>query len=388
MATGRYWPYDEVELLWDESLPESIVISSPWLTVRANIDGADHQRVDRLVQKFSDQAIGLEDADDLNWFFSSFGKYPLSYLLPKERDERNDTHVVESDDLNFEDPRNLLQSLLGQRSLSAEMKTALGRVAEDLSSKQWTWDVDSALAFSRAASGGHDPESLFSISRRFHLLNDVECNRTGELLEYVKSLSARPELFAYASAMVIRQNHYITEQCESVLRAALPSSQGASEEVLEFMSAEAGHDQILRKALDSLNFNKDELPVLSSVVILMEVFRAIGQRNLLAFSMVVDVFERTSYKATDPVADLLHEGGASIAAEQLEAHRHINDAGGHENVAVGFLAHMKNVSGNYGGEAIRLAELLTLVIHMMSPATIDSIKSYRSLKKSDSMAIA
>lgn len=62
------------------------------------------------------------------------------------------------------------------------------------------------------------------------------------------------------------------------------------------------------------------------------------------------------------------------AAAKIETHREINDMGGHENVAVEFLSHMKAVKEDYAQEAVRLAELLTIVIHFISLEILDEIK--------------
>jgi hypothetical protein len=106
----------------------------------------------------------------------------------------------------------------------------------------------------------------------------------------------------------------------------------------------------------------------------MEVFRDSAARNLLAFAMVTDIFERTSYRDEDPLASVLREGGLSTAARQFDLHRDINDAGGHENVALEFLNYMKPISSEYAAEALRFAELATLVIHQLSAETLERLK--------------
>ncbi|MBN8539826.1 MAG: hypothetical protein J0L82_05525 [Deltaproteobacteria bacterium] len=101
----------------------------------------------------------------------------------------------------------------------------------------------------------------------------------------------------------------------------------------------------------------------------------VAERNLLAFSMVVDIFERTDYQDTDPMSALLNAGGETAAGKQIDIHREINDAGEHENIALGFLAHMAPVDEAYAREALRLAELTTLVIHGLSVETLRTLQS-------------
>lgn len=217
---------------------------------------------------------------------------------------------------------------------------------------------------------GYDPESLFSISRRFHLLNDIENNKTAELLEFMSTLQKGSPEFNKISAVVMRQNHYITENCEKVLSAALPLAQSAEPAVSGFIRAEAGHDKILAKALRALGTDAQSVPVLDCVTSLMELFHLAAKRNFLAFSMIVDIFERTSYRSEDPFAKVLQEGGAKAAASQIEVHREINDFGGHENIAIEFLKDMGPVSEEYATEALRLTELVTQVVHSISKDTL------------------
>ena len=62
------------------------------------------------------------------------------------------------------------------------------------------------------------------------------------------------------------------------------------------------------------------------------------------------------------------------AGHQMDIHREINDSGGHENIALGFLKNMKPVSESYASEALFFAELATLVIHQVSAQTLKHIK--------------
>ena len=353
----RYWPYDEVKA--SREAGAKFVISAPWLSFQFDVASTDVNRAEQIATKISAGLISASDLDDLNWLFSSLAAYPFAYILPRPSAFGSDQHDLPSN-LNLNSPRETL--------------TALGINSAVGSSKDWTWDTEAALEFSKTESG-FDPETLFSVARRFHLLNDIENNKTAELLEYMGQLPKNSAQFRENSALIMRQNHYITEKCELVLSAAIPLAQQAHTAIKDFIQAEKGHDKILQRALASLGADAQQVPVLDCVNVLMELFHVIAKRNLLAFSMVVDIFERTSYHGNDPFAKVLHEGGENAAASQIDLHRDINDSGGHENVAVEFLKDMRPVSQEYAVEALRLAELLTQVIHLISADTLTRFKN-------------
>ena len=364
-----FWPYDEVSVAKDRD-SQAVVLSTPWLKIRLTLPVEHIARAQNFFEKLNSGLLSGADLGDVNWFFSSLAEYPLTYTLPRAEVSGLDQHEVLDSTLNFQSPTELLLSLTASaRERETVIKVALQRLPAG-----WTWDRQAALDFSRN-SQGIDPVTLFSIARRFHLLNDLEWNRTAEMLEFVQNLKNQPEAFRQASALVLRQNHYITQQCESVLREALPIAQSAEAEVLEFIRAESGHDRILAKALKSLGIEPEQVTALPVTKTLMEVFRFVAKRNLLAFAMIVDIFERTSYREEDPVTTVLKEGGEQVAARQIDIHREINDMGGHENVAAEFLNSMAAVNEAYAHEALLLAELATLVMHQVSAETLDVLKA-------------
>lgn len=357
----KLWPYDEVTVARSENSPSGFVVSAPWLSVQFDVAPEHLEKAQAVINKIAAGSVAAEDLAELSWFFGAVTSYPFCYSLPRHEVFGKDLHQQLTQPLDMSSPKNLLFNMTKQPHM-------------DVLSENWTWDTEAALGFCQT-EGGYDPESLFSVARRFHLLNDLESNKTAELLEYLAGLEKKSALFRDTSALVMRQNHYITEKCEEVLSAALPLAQTAQDEVKAFIRAESGHDKILKKALFSMGLEAKEVPVLDCVTVLMELFRTIAARNFLAFSMVVDIFERSSYTSEDPFANVLKSGGHDVAATQIAAHREINDMGGHENVAVGFLQHMQPVSAEYAVEALRLAELLTQVIHSISKDTLTKAKS-------------
>lgn len=365
----KYWPYDEVTVSKDIGSESGFILATPWLKIRLNLPVEHVARAESFVNKLNQGLLTGHDLDDVNWFFSNLATYPLAYILPRVEIEGLDSHEIQNSNLNLTSPQELILSLTQKSSEFASISV----FAQKRLTRPWTWDIDAALQFSHT-NQKYDPQSLFSIARRFHLLNDIESNVTAKVLQTVQNLKSNPEKFRKASALVLRQNHYITEQCESVLSEALKISKNATEDVQNFIQAESGHDKILAKAVSSLGVSPEETPVLSSAIALMEVFRFVAQRNLLAFAMVVDIFERTSYQDVDPMAKVLNDGGESVAGRQIDIHRDINDSGGHENVALDFISNMQAVDESYAREALQLSELATLVIHQLSPETIDIIR--------------
>ncbi|MES3039081.1 MAG: hypothetical protein V4736_14330 [Bdellovibrionota bacterium] len=366
----RFWPYDEVTISRDADLPARFHVTSPWLKFHIDVEKSHADRAHQISQKLSDGNVTADDLDDINWLMSSLSDFPLAYILPRPFGFGTDEHSVLESNLNLNTPRDLLLDVTKDSQDINQIK----KFAADSVNTPWTWDTEAALEFSKSPNG-FDAESIFSVARRFHLLNDLEANKTLDLNEYVSSLKNDPVKFREASALVVRQNHYVTEKCDVTLKAALPLAQNAHHEVLEFIQAESGHDKILAKALRSLGAEPNDVPAIDCAVTLMEVFKSAAQKNLLGFAMIVDIFERTSYRKEDPLTSLLNEGGEFTAGKQVDVHREINDAGEHENVALGFLEHMASVDEKYAVEALRFAELATITIHHLSSDTLKILKS-------------
>lgn len=364
MSKSQFWPYDEVQISGDAQDATRFRLSSPWLSLQFKVAAPGNLQVLDLIKKMEAGNISQEDFETASNVFSSLADFPVAYLLPRNGKFGIDQHQVEGKALNLETPQTLFKDVFGDQFSAAQKN--LGN---------WTWDVDQALEFSKAA-GGYDPLSLFSVLRRFHLLNDLENNETQRLFDYIESLSSDPAKFKKASALILRQNHYVTVRCEEVLSAALVTAQSADNEIKEFIEAESGHDKIVGKAITSLGHGIEETPVIDVSRMLMDFFKFSGQKNLLAFSAIVDVFERSSYREEDPLTSVLNTGGMSEAGKMVDIHREINDSGDHENAALEFLENMKPVNEAYAREAFRLAELNTLIIHQHSKVLLAQIKSF------------
>lgn len=342
------WPYDEIKCSRGAK-GNRFLFSAPWLEISIEIDPAQAVRAGQLLDKLNSGEIAPSDLADISWLFAVLAKYPMTYYLPRSEWPRNlDRHVMRGGALTLPP-------------------------LSEFFAQERKWDQAVALQFAKT-SDGVDPRAFFSVLRRYHLLDAVESNRTAELYTYVRGLKAQKDKFAQACAWIVRQNHYVTQRCEGSLRPAVKTAQGASDLVAEFINAEAGHDQILAKALATLP--NDKVEVLPAVVLLMDLLRLAAEKNFLAFSTLVDFFERSAYAEKDPLAELLEEGGLEDAAKQINVHKGINDAGGHESVALGFVNTMAAVDEQYAAEALQMVEIATMAVHDISRALLQRIQAF------------
>ncbi|MES2768724.1 MAG: hypothetical protein V4596_06210 [Bdellovibrionota bacterium] len=358
-----FWPYDEVRMKGDTQDLNKFYLTCPWLSFQFKIESPLNLELRSVIKKLESEMIDQECFQVLNQVFSQISDYPVAYCLPRKENFGTDTHELQEKKLNLENPQKSFEDLFPHYKSFAQNQLPA----------EWSWDVEQTLEFTKT-KGGYDPLSLFSVLRRFHLLNDLEFNETGKLFQHLTDLSNDPEKLKKSTALVLRQNHYVTTRCKEVLSAAIPIAQSVKKEIEEFIEAEAGHDRIIMKGLKTLNPNPENIAVLEASTVLMDLFKFIAQRNLLAFSAVVDVFERTSYREEDPLASILKKEGMHEASRMVDIHREINDKGDHENVALKFLSAMKPVSREYAIETLRVAELNTLVVHQNSKMILEAIK--------------
>ena len=310
-----YWPYDEVKLLKGKA-PGEFVVQAPWISTQTVIGDNDIPRAARLADKYATETVGPTDLADINWFFGALRKYPLCYeLARKQWAEDLDVPTLQDRSLVDCPPNKFLELVISR----AEHFSAAQSVSESLPFLgDWSWDAQGALQFS-VAQTGVDPKALFSVVRRFHLLNAMQWNRTSKLYEKVKARVAETDWFTNACQLMVRQNHYVTQRCDGALKPALTHAKSAREKVEDFIKDERGHDRILGLALVAMGVEAEAVPVTAQSKILMDLLEFCAQRNFLAFAMAVDMFEASPYQETDPLADVLTFGGFTQAAKQKTA---------------------------------------------------------------------
>jgi len=362
MSNALYWPYDEVTLKIG-STPAEFLVETPWLGTSAVLGEEERGRGAELAGKFASGQIAAQDIAELNWFFGPLSKYPFCYTLPRTKWESQlDKFTVDDESLLSLAPKDFLLSVITDEKHAIDAR----RVAKaNLYQGTWKWDAEGALQFAYSPEG-IDPVSLFSVARRFHLLSAVESNTTARLYEKAKALKHDKEGFKRASTLMVRQNHYVTERCAEALAPAMQKAKSAKRKVQDFMQEEYGHDRILKAALMTMTADPSAVPVTSQSKILMDLLQFSAGRNFLAFTMIVDSFERSSYQSSDPLAQVLNAGGMSAAARHIDRHHDINDSGEHENVALGFLERMGPVDAAYATEALRIAETTTNAMNLIA----------------------
>lgn len=359
-----YWPYDEVSLSASAD-GKAVVVKTPWLEATVGLTPETQADVLRLVEKFHSESLAAEDLPLVSWFFTGLAEYPLSYILPAPKAGPDlDQPALKDDALLALDLKGLLQTALGAEHDAAQIAAMLGR--------SWDWDAEAALSFAMVDGKVH-PESVFTVARRYHTLDVVTLNEGSSTFEEIAKLDG--ERFARAAGLMVRQNHYVTQQCKASLLPAVQTAGRARGQVERFIKEEDGHDKILNVAMTTLAKDPEAVPVSPLTKALMQLLRYAAGRNFLAFAMVVDFFERSTYEDKDPLARLLAKGGFDKAARQINRHMDINDAGEHENVACGFLADMAPVDPPYALEALRIAEAVSLVMNAVPQSALELYRS-------------
>lgn len=397
----QFWPYDEVQFSGDFSAGK-LKITTPWMDLNLGLSSEEVPRIQTAVESFQAGQLDEETCFQIQRLCSSLSHLPFAYILPKQcpkptedkgqplhpTSPSSDRFFIGSTDLDeIPTPAKLLSLVLKEAerppsfTLSLPEQTAIQTLLHRSEfQKAWTWDHEAALQFAEVI-GGFDPIALFSVMKRFHLLDSVENNQT-ELLYAKASTQTNTKKDAITEGVsndlpqanppenllksIVRQNHYVTEMCESSLRPALALSKVAQDSIAQFMRDENGHDKILCRALVELGVNTpNDIPVHPSTRALMAAFRRVSNSNLLAFSAVVDQFERSSYRDKDPLAALLEGAGqqGAMAGSFIDQHRQINDGGHHEEVALQFLKDSNPVTRPQAIEAMIWAELMTRLLH-------------------------
>lgn len=358
MSAFSYWPYDEVSL--DVKTPGQLTLKTPWMEATTSSAPFNPVHIARIRNKLHDKTLTADDLPLVSDFFRHFHQYPLAYILPREKNSTSlDSHALyDHSHITAHFDENL-RIILGTDFSEQEITSLL----DVLPRTSYEWDTDAALDFATISERIH-PESIFSIARRYHILELLTNDHGNEIFSEIKRQGNTNLIDAVAR--LVRQNHYVTEQCQAALDPARTTALQASPLVEEFMAAERGHDKILRKALLHLGKQPEEVPVSIQARALMALLQYLGQRNFLAFTMAVDAFERNNYEEADPLAQLLEKGGFDKAADFVNLHMKINDSGNHENVAQQFLQFMDLCDRDYALEAMRLMELLSVVMSSVS----------------------
>jgi len=366
-----YWPFDEITLAFTED-GEGVLVKSPWMEIKLPREQYHPEAIETLVAKFQDDTVNPgDDLELVHSFFSEFKDYPLSYTLPTPK-KGEDEHKLMDNAAPSDSIADFLKSCCAEMNLSdTDFQNALSLLPR----QEWSWDIEAACNFATHGDKVH-PESVLSVARRFHYLEVAENAQSQEIFEKIEQLTG--DDFRRAARIMVRQNHYVTQKCQEALAPAADIAQHAKGEVEEFMKEEQGHDLILGVAMKAMAEDPEQVPVTLQTSILMKLLEKVASRNLLGFAMAVDAFERSSHDKVDPLAGLLEKGGYEKAASQINRHMQINEAGGHDNVAVGFLEWMKPCDKDYAVEALKFAEVITLIMNSVIAASFRLFEEEKS----------
>lgn len=353
--THRRWPYEELQIEADIK-PNTFNFATPWAYVRVEFEPSFKERVAAIAQLIT-SGPNIDAIDEVTWLMSQLDRFPFFYCLPK-----------------YPITAGLPQALQNQ---SAERQTPYQFIATYLSrdivqpisitNTEWEWDIDGALAFSHSTKVGfYDPSSILTVCRRFHYLTMQEKDVYQGMYQTVSELKPNKDQFKFACAFILRQSHAITERCIEVLEPALTSSGDALEAVKQFIHSEKGHDKILRRAIEATGFVPEQLPIIDTLSVLMQLFKIAAERNFLAFAIIVDFFVGQSFEPGCFFADFLEENGFGGAAKQLYRHKAINNTEHHENVSMTFLQNLEAFPEHQVIEAICFAELISRFIANLS----------------------
>ncbi len=365
MQNVLLWPYDEVQV--DES-EHALILTAPWIEVQVEKTEENAPELSRLVKALSGSSLSVDDAYLVTQYFEALDEHYLCYTLPTALRDGLDTHSSRGDlsDLTF--PSLATTAVCASTALEEHEKAQILATWEPNHYK-WTWDSEAALSFSALGDRVH-PQSLFSVARRYHLISLMDNDPGASVFAQVSTLP--PDSFQKTAAVLLRQNHYVTQMCESALLPALQIAGRASGAVASFMQDERGHDRILAKALESLAVDPNTVPAVPMTRVLMCLLEFTANRNFLAFAMAVDFFERRIYHKVEPLAELLEQRGFSEAAKRLSQHKHINDAGEHHNTARDLLNWMAPCEPAYAHEALRIAEAVSYTMSQIVRSTFET----------------
>jgi hypothetical protein len=365
MNSFTYWPYDEVSLEF-KAANGDITLKTPWLEAKCSGAHFDTTAITALSSKMNDKTLGPNDVNLVSNFFRHFHQYPIAYILPEPKaGAQLDCHALKDKSLLQGSLIETMKEIFAHPlSTGTEFTHAdFSFLLPQLPRHHWEWDHRAALDFASIHNKIH-PESLLSIARRFHLLEIMQNDKGISIFRAIENAPATS--FKSALCKLIRQNHFVTEKCQEALQPALRIAQQAAPMIKDFMEAERGHDKILKKALLHLDEEPENIAVSVPTKALMIMLAYVADRNFLAFAMAIDAFERNNFEEVDPIAKLLAKGGYQKAADFINLHMKINDEGHHDNIASTFLKYMDLCDEDYAQEAMRLMEILSLIMGKIS----------------------
>ncbi|MCA9508180.1 MAG: hypothetical protein KC505_07160 [Myxococcales bacterium] len=374
MQKYLYWPYDELTIDFNPQ-DENLSLKTPWLSLMIKKNSEQNPLWEILTDKINNHKLTAHDISAISNFFSNFKDYPISYILPSPKKSPLDKHLVSDGrhlEGSFTEQLELILKSCQKEDSTLFTSEEIRQLKNLLARQNWQWDNEAALQFASINDRIH-PESLFSVARRYHYLEILENEHGGEYLSRLNTLERAK--IQNALAIIIRQNHFVTEQCQSSLKPALKTALSSIDLVKDFMKEEKGHDKILNKALFHLDVSPETIDVSLQTRASMALLKYVAGRNFLAFSMAINSFEREPPIKDNSLIKSLKTHGFMESAKFMERHSTINEQGGHSTIALDFIAPMDLCSKDYALEALRLMEIISLLHCSVSKVLINPLAS-------------
>lgn len=316
-----YWPYEETTVVAESAA--SFLVKTPWSEAAVAFDEPLEGGQAERIAAFRERQLHPADAVALSEVLGSCFRLRNSYVVPRQ---------------------GLQLQAYGP-----------GLPANKILEHGGAWDLPAIVAMSASPKGeGHDPVTILTIVRRLHLLGSRK-QGDREAQRIAGSDKAR-------AALLLRQNHFVTERCEACLRPALAIAGSSAPRLEAYIRSERGHDKLFERGFQAMGIDPKSLPVCPSMTKLMELFEGAASRNFLAFCLMLDLFEEPNDLGA--LFAVLEKHGMQGGLESLRKHQQLDGEGGHASEAAELLEKRGSVSAAQVEEAVKLTELASyLMIH-------------------------
>ncbi|MCC6138924.1 MAG: hypothetical protein IT287_09840 [Bdellovibrionaceae bacterium] len=345
---SAFWPYEEVQFSIVNQNKGQFLLKTPWSAtpVKVTPDSIESAAILNWIQY-------QDNMDQSHWpglwnILDGLQPLPVAYELPRhENSFGSDAHKIKKK-FHSKTPQSLAKDLQLQH--------------HNKFSSEWTWDFESILQFSDCGNDTIDPLSVLTVARRFHHLSD-EQNKMSLIYDYIQTTAGEKNKKDVAT--IIRQNHFATEKCATLLQPATDIAQSQKVLVEKWIREEKSCNAILGSGLKAMNIKHSDLPLTEGVQNLMQLLEKCAFYNFLAFSISLDIFENPQFKDQSPLSEVLLKWGETTAARALQAHTNMNDTAENGRSYRELLLKMKPVDGPYLAQALQFAELVSKsIIHI------------------------
>ncbi|MEN9529149.1 MAG: hypothetical protein RI932_1022 [Pseudomonadota bacterium] len=313
----------------------SLVVQTPWLSLECEVEEGTPA--------------------NLNAALAELHRYPICYIHPRRIIFR-DLFSVFRHESRLELPGTTPEDW------SEYISDAVGAESFPLPHAQFTWDVEEVIRFSRTSVPGVcDTIAAFSVLRKY-IHESLLQNSEKKIIDKLERLKADPERFRRGVALLVQQNHHVTQKSRVALQGCVSAFPAIFNKASKYIESETGHDGLVMKALSLLGIDSESRAnVMAETKVLVEILAIASRTSVLAFASMIEFFEAGSSSREHPVATLLAGTPFAAAAVPLQRHRNINVDFGHASSAMSFLLECEHASIAAIRTAVKLAEIAILV---------------------------